>query len=78
MTPYVIAPESLQLDVRNDALQVYRFGSEIAAHYFCKQCGIYPFHQTLRKKDHYRINIGCLEGTDPFSLPVEVFDGASL
>lgn len=78
MTPFVLAPDSLQIDDSTNQLKTYRFGSEVAAHYFCGNCGIYPFHQTLRKPGHYRINIGCLSNIDPQTLPVELFDGAAL
>jgi hypothetical protein len=32
----------------------------------------------MRKPGHYRINLGCVDGVDALTLPVEVFDGASL
>lgn len=78
MTPFVVAPDAMVIEADGDSLQCYRFGSGVAAHYFCRHCGVYTFHQTLRKPGHYRINIGCLDGADPFSLPVELFDGAAL
>ena len=78
MTPFTVAPTEISIETKNDALATYEFGSHIAKHHFCKTCGIYPFHQTLRKPGHYRINIGCIEGIDSLSLPFEIFDGASI
>lgn len=78
MTKFTVAPGELSIEIKDDALTTYEFGSHIAKHQFCSKCGIYPFHQTLRKPGHYRINIGCLEGIDSTSLPFEVFDGASI
>lgn len=78
MTAFTVAPEEISIEVQADALATYEFGSRIAKHHFCKQCGIYPFHQTMRKPGHYRINIGCIDGMDPTQLPCDVFDGASL
>lgn len=78
MTAFVVAPEEIRLEVKDDALATYTFGEHVAKHHFCKRCGIYPFHQTVRKPGHYRINIGCLEGIDAATLPFDVFDGASI
>lgn len=78
MSAFTIAPEEIKINVEDDALATYEFGSRVAKHHFCKKCGIYPFHQTLRKPGHYRVNIGCVDGVDSLSLPFEVFDGASI
>lgn len=78
MTAFMVAPEEISIEAKADALATYEFGSHIAKHHFCKQCGIYPFHQTLRKPGHYRINLGCVDGVDSTQLPCDVFDGASL
>lgn len=78
MSPYTISAEEIDITVSNDALQTYTFGSGIAKHQFCKNCGIYTFHQTFRKRGHYRVNLGCIPALESFDLPYEVFDGASL
>jgi hypothetical protein len=78
MTPFAVAPEDFSFDAGRDGLEVYRWGTEVARHYFCKVCGIYTFHETLRQPGHFRANLGCLEGIDPLALPIDVFDGASL
>lgn len=78
MSEFVVAPEAMQITVQGDALATYTFGDGVAKHHFCKQCGIYPFHQTMRKPGHYRVNIGCVDGVDALALPYGVFDGASL
>ncbi len=78
MSSFVIPIEDISIDVVNDALSVYQFDSGVAKHYFCKHCGIYPFHETMRAPGNYRLNLGCIDEVDAFSLPFEVFDGASL
>ena len=78
MTPFTLAPEALEVSAHDEALAIYEFGSRVAKHYFCRHCGIYTFHETMRQPGHFRANIGCLDGIDSYSLPVEVFDGASL
>lgn len=61
-----------------DALTLYQFNTHVAKHYFCKHCGIYPFHQTRKDAARWRVNLGCLEGVDVYALPASVADGASL
>jgi hypothetical protein len=61
-----------------NALSIYQFNTRSAKHYFCKHCGIYPFHQTRKDLALWRANIGCLEGVDPYALESSVADGASL
>lgn len=78
MSDFTLAPDELQITAAADALATYLFGSGVAQHHFCRTCGIYPFHQTLRKPGHYRLNLGCVEGLDSSGLPFEVFDGAAI
>lgn len=78
MTPFVIAPQHFHIDAEPGALGLYQFGAGTARHHFCTRCGIYTFHVTARVPDHYRANLGCIEGVDTFSLDVELFDGAHL
>lgn len=62
----------------DDALGLYQWNTRIAKHYFCRQCGIYTFHRPRMRPEIYRINVGCLEGVDPYALEVSVQDGAAL
>jgi len=78
MSAYLIPEERLRIDADEGALGLYQFGAKTAKHYFCKRCGIYTFHETARKAGHLRVNLGCLDGVDPFALESEVFDGAHL
>ena len=78
MTDFTIAPEDFKFKIENDALGLYEFGNKIAKHFFCKNCGIYPFHQTVRKPGHYRVNLGCIDEIDTNTLSVDIFDGKSL
>lgn len=78
MSPTPIAPGDFHIDAQEGALGLYQFGTKTARHYFCKHCGIYPFHTTSRIPDHYRANLGCVDGIDTFALPFDVFDGKHL
>ena len=73
------AADALKIVKGEGDLTLYQFNSRVAKHFFCKHCGIYPFHQTRRDPGVWRVNLGCLEGVDPYSIEeVSVADGASL
>ncbi|HHH39504.1 MAG TPA: GFA family protein [Sedimenticola sp.] len=78
MTPEAIPPARFKIDADEGALGLYQFGPKTAKHYFCRHCGIYPFHETARQPGHFRANLGCIEGVDPFQLEARVFDGLHL
>ncbi|WP_433705640.1 GFA family protein [Paraburkholderia sacchari] len=77
MSPLFAASE-LTLVSGADALTLYQFNTRVAKHYFCKHCGIYPFHQTRKDPALWRVNLGCLDGVDPYALEAGLNDGASL
>jgi hypothetical protein len=51
-----------------DVLSTYQFNTMTAKHYFCSRCGIHTHHQRRSSPDHYRYNLACLDGVDPFEL----------
>jgi hypothetical protein len=57
-------------------LREYRFHTGVARHYFCDTCGIYPFHRPRRFPDKFGVNVGCLEGVDPYAFEPELVQGA--
>ncbi|MET0104486.1 MAG: GFA family protein [Sedimenticola sp.] len=78
MSSEVIPLEKLKIDAEESALGLYQFGAKTAKHHFCRQCGIYTFHETARFPGHYRVNLGCIEGIDPLALEADLFDGKHL
>lgn len=81
MSRFTLSEKAMGSVVTNEALSCYQFGSDKAKHYFCKYCGIYPFHQSMRDKEgmkQYRVNLGCIDGLDVHALESSVFDGANL
>lgn len=78
MSPEPIPEAEFNIEAEEGALGLYQFDTKIARHYFCKHCGIYPFHETIRAPGHYRVNLGCVEGIDPLELDYDLFDGKHL
>ena len=60
------------------ALCAYRFHTLTATHYFCRTCGIYPFHRKRVTPDYLGINVFCLDGFDPSGIPVRATVGADM
>jgi hypothetical protein len=46
-------------------------------HWFCRTCGVYPFHDVTDRPGHYRVNLGCVDGLDALGLAIDVLDGRS-
>jgi hypothetical protein len=61
-----------------DKLALYTWNTGAARHYFCSVCGIYPFHKKRSMPDHYGINVRCLEGFDPSTVPLRQADGKTM
>jgi len=78
MSPEPMSQDLLKIDAQEGMLGLYQFGAKTAKHYFCKNCGIYTFHETSRKPGYFRVNLGCVDSVDTFALETEVFDGKHL
>jgi len=61
-----------------DSLTEYQFHTKTARHYFCKVCGIYPFHRKRVTPDYFGVNVFCLNDFDPAGIPVRQTVGAGM
>jgi hypothetical protein len=59
-------------------LTLYQFHTHTAKHYFCRVCGIYPFHRKRVTPDYVGINVFCLHNFDPIGIPVRATVGAGM
>jgi hypothetical protein len=68
----------LTIEAGEDALRRYEWNSRVARHFFCGRCGIYTFHRKRAAPDHFGVNVFCLEGFDPASVPVRATEGVGM
>jgi len=59
-------------------LAEYRFHTRTARHFFCKTCGIYPFHRKRVTPDHFGVNVFCLDQFEPDGIPVRATVGKGM
>ena len=69
---------SFRLLAGEDALTEYQFHTKTAHHYFCKVCGIYPFHRKRVTPDHFGVNVHCLDHFSPDGIPLRQAVGAAM
>jgi len=75
----VKVPESsMHLLQGEESLSEYQFHTHTARHYFCRHCGIYPFHRKRVTPDFFGVNVFCLEDFDPVGIPVRHTDGIGM
>lgn len=61
-----------------DLLTEYQFHTHTARHYFCKVCGIYPFHRKRYTPDNFGINVHCIDGFNPEGFLVRKANGLGM
>jgi hypothetical protein len=70
------ALEHFELLRGKHALTVYAFGTGVAQHTFCSQCGMHAFYVPRSQPDRITVNARCLDGIDgPGLKPTRFFDG---
>ena len=75
---HYVPPEDFRLVAGEDQLATYRFGSETTDQHFCRTCGVFPFFfSRYGGQEKYGINVGCLEGVDPWTHEIQLIDGRS-
>jgi hypothetical protein len=71
----IVPEECFELLSGEDELTTYRFNTGVAAHRFCRTCGIHSFYVPRSDPDKIDVNLRCLDGVDVASVPVVPFDG---
>jgi hypothetical protein len=73
----IVKPDALTILTGEDALTEYVYGATQKFR-FCKHCGIHPFNYGNLQELHgeyVAVNVLCLDGIDPATLPVVYWDG---
>lgn len=71
-----VAEDGFRLLSGGEALGSYRFGSGVAAHHFCRVCGINTHHHRSSVPGQVAVSAACLDGVSPFDfLELPVWDG---
>ena len=76
--PPSVAWAAFELLSGADDLGEYQFHTRTARHFFCRHCGVYPFHRKRVTPDHFGVNVFCLEEFDPQGIPVRATDGKGM
>ncbi|MDH4124299.1 MAG: GFA family protein [Gammaproteobacteria bacterium] len=71
----IVAKRNFRLLSGDALLRTYQFGSEVARHYFCRDCGIKSFYVPRSHPDGISVNVNCLERNGIRSVTVVPFDG---
>ena len=59
-----------------DALSEYRFNTGVAAHHFCRVCGVNTHHSRRSTPGQLAVSMACLDGCSPFDFAeLPVMDG---
>ncbi len=77
MSPHYVEPADLLTLEGKRFLATYQFGDHMVNHYFCRVCGISPFHEAVERPGRYRFNLGCVDEIEPGSLDILMIDGRS-
>lgn len=71
---------AFRLERGEDAQTDYQFGKRRIHHLFCRHCGVRSFSRGAMPDGTpmVAVNVRCLEGVDPATLPVHAHDGRSV
>lgn len=73
-----VAEAQFKLISGAEFLTEYQFHTKTARHFFCKVCGIYPFHRKRVTPDTFGVNVNCLHDFDPSGIPIRQAAGAAM
>ena len=73
---HLIVPQSqFRLMSGSQELSEYRFGTGVARHMFCRQCGIKAFYVPRSHPDQVSVNLRCVDQKTVRSRHIVPFDG---
>lgn len=72
---YIVPSSRFQITRGEDVLSLYTFGSHIAKHYFCSNCGVKSFYIPRSNPDGVSVNARCLDDATIEAIHDTPFDG---
>ena len=72
---WIVPRDRFELVAGGDAITTYEFNTRVAKHNFCRHCGIHSFYVPRSDPDKIDVNVRCLDGVDPATVPTVRFDG---
>ncbi len=72
---WIVPRDRFELLSGEAKLTTYRFNTGIAAHHFCRVCGIHSFYVPRSDPDKIDVNVRCLDDIDLRAVSAEPFDG---
>jgi len=72
-----VMPDNFRLLAGQNKLATYRFGTGVAQHHYCPDCGIHVFTRPRAAPHLYTVNVRCLDDFDLDTQSVQMvrFDG---
>lgn len=58
----------LQITRGEEVLSLYKWGTQVAEHYFCSRCGIHTHHRRRSNPSEYGVNVACVEGVQALAI----------
>lgn len=71
----IVPHTDFMLEVGQNALTSYRFGTGTANHLFCGHCGVKSFYQPRSHPDAWSVNWHCLDDGHGLEPTIAPFDG---
>jgi len=75
---FKVHENELELLAGAESLTEYQFHTKTARHFFCKICGIYPFHRKRVTPDYFGINVSCLTDFHADGLAIRETNGSEM
>jgi len=78
VTSGMTKPADFTLLAGEDQLRAYEWGAKISRRFFCGRCGVHCFGRGYLEEiggDYVAVNLNCLDGFDPATVPVIYWDG---
>ena len=72
----MVKNENFRIITGKDHLKLYQFHTNVAKHFFCKNCGIYTHHNPRSNPAMTGFNLGCVDSINTFELTdIKINDG---